>query len=220
MVTKRSPARVLVKVLGALALVASVAFLIMRTARSARSEPYTLPPEALGSWTLSLETPTAPDDPTGPVLVLLPPRPLSQALFDQTFKRAMESMRAPDTQGIALALQGELARPGAARITPDELLQLARRAGLESAAPAARCVGHRHLPEPDTREQAFFAIFDSPAFVTFRKELGARLGPSFDAGFVSPVMFIGIVESSMSRWQPLHIDPETDCLAPIVSAGR
>ncbi len=213
MVTKRSPARVLMKVLGALALVAGVAFLIMRTAKSARSEPYTLPPEALGSWSLSIETASAPND---PVIVLRPPRALSQALFDQTFKRAMESMRAPDTQGIALALQGELA----GRLTPDELLQLARRAGLESDAPTARCVGHRHLPEPDTREQAFFAIFDSPAFVTFRKELGARLGPGFDAGFVSPVMFIGIVETSMSRWQPLHTDPAADCLAPIVSAGR
>jgi hypothetical protein len=221
MVTKRSPGRVLVKVVGALVLMAGVAFLIMRTAKSSRSEPYTLPPEALvGPWTLSIELSSAPSDPVLPVLMLRPPTALTQALFDQTFKRAMESMRAPEMAGIALALQGELERAGSERLSPDEILKLARRAGLDSVAPTARCMGHRHLPEPDTRQQVFFAIFDSPAFVTFRKELAERLGPSFDAELVSPVLFVGTVESSMHRWLPLHTDPEKDCLAPIVSAGR
>jgi hypothetical protein len=218
MVTKRSPVRVLVKVVGALVLVAGVGFLIMRTAQSSRSEPYTLPPEALiGPWTLSIETSSASSEPTLPVLVLRPPSALTQALFDQTFKRAMESMSAPETQGIPLVLQGELDRAGPGRLSPDELIAIARRAGLDAVAPTARCVGHRHLPEPDTRQQVFFAIFDSPAFVTFRKELAERLGPSADAAFVSPVLIIGTVESSMQRWLPLRTDPETDCLAPIVN---
>jgi hypothetical protein len=219
MVTKRSPGRVLVKVVGALVLVAGVGFLIMRTAKSSRSEPYTLPAEALvGPWTLSVES-SAPNDPTStlPVLVLRPPTALTHALFDQTFKRAMESMGAPETQGIPLVLQGELERAGAGRPSPDELVTLARRAGLDAVAPAARCVGHRHLPEPDTRQQVFFAIFDSPAFVTFRKALAERLGPSADAALVSPVLIIGTVESSMQRWLPLRAEPETDCLAPIVN---
>jgi hypothetical protein len=213
MVAKRSPARLLVKVAGALAVVAGVGFLIMQTARSSRSEPYSVPPEALQPWTLSIEVSSAPND---AVLMLRPPMALTTALFDQTFKRSMESMRAPETAGIALALQGELERAGSERISPDELLEIARRAGLASVAPAARCLGHRRLPEPDTRQQVFFAIFDSPAFKTFRQELATRLGPSLDAGFLSPVMLVGTVESLQGRWLPLHVDPEKDCVAPIV----
>src|SRR5258708_30660477 len=105
MVAKRSPARLLVKVAGALAVVTGVGCRILQTARSWRSEPYTVPPEALEPWSLSIETSSAP---SAPVLLLRPPRALTSALFDQTFKRSMESMRAPETAGIALALQGEL----------------------------------------------------------------------------------------------------------------
>jgi hypothetical protein len=217
MAATRSPGRMIVKAGVALVLLAGVGFLVMRSAKSSRAEPYTLPADAIKPWTLSVEMSSAPND---PVLMLRPPSALSTALFDQTFRRSMESMRAPETTGIPLVLQGELERAGSERITPDELLKIARRAGLEMSPPTARCLAHRRLPEPDTRQQVYFAIFESPAFRTFRDELAQRLGPNFDATFLSPVFVVGTIESPMSRWMPMHADAEKDCMAPIESAGQ
>jgi hypothetical protein len=214
MVAPRSPRKILIKVGGALAAVAVLAFLVMWTARSSRSEAYNLPADAIAPWTLSVEPPSTPNE---AALTLRPPRALTTALFDQTFKRSMESMRASDTPGIPLVLFGELERAGAGRPTPDELVKMARDAGLEQSPPAARCFGHRRMPEPDARQQVYFALFESPAFTAFRQALARRLGVPFDAAFVSPVHLIGMVESSTERWLPLHADPEKDCVAPIVT---
>jgi hypothetical protein len=206
------------KVLGAVVLVGVVGFLVMRSAKSSRSAPYTVPADvASRPWIVMAEMASRPND---AVLVLRPPTALTSAIFDQTFKRSMESMRSPDTQGIPLVLQGELERAGAQGVSVDQLAQMARRAGLESAPPVARCVAHRRQPEPDAREQLYFAIFDSPAFMTFRQELASRLGSAIDPAVLSPVMQIGLVESIPEKWLPLRADAEKDCLAPIETAQK
>jgi hypothetical protein len=202
-----------VVVLVAIAVVAGFAF--WRTVKSARSSPYTLGPQTHGVWRLTVEPGTGPRD---PVLLLEPPVELSRELFDQVFKRSMESMRAPEAAGIPLVLAGELERAGAARLPPDALVAMAREAGLEAAPPMPRCIGHRRAPEPDTRQQAYFALFDSPAFAAFRASLAARLGPTFDPGAMAPAALVGVIESRLDRWLPLHAD-EKDCLAPIESAS-
>jgi hypothetical protein len=92
---------------------------------------------------------------------------------------------------------------------------MARAAGLEAAPPVPRCIAHRRLPEPHTRSQAYFAIFDSPAFTTFRWNLATRLGPGFDAGAATPAVFVGVIESTLRDWIPLRADAARDCLAPI-----
>src|SRR5262249_9966393 len=150
-------------------------FLFWRSVHSSRSEPYTVSRAAQGSWRLTIEMGTRPND---PVLVLQPPSELARELFDQVFKRSMESMQAPETTGIPLVLAGELERAGSERISPDALLAMARTAGLEGAAPSPKCMGHRRLPEPNEHSQAYFAMFDSQAFDTFRWNLATRLGPS------------------------------------------
>ena len=205
----------LAKVGIALILLVVLGALFWRSVHSARSAPYTLSPDTRGAWRLSIEMSSRPND---PVLVLMPPSGYARELFDQVFKRSMESMAAPDTAGMPLVLQGELERAGSERITPDALLAMARQAGLEDAAPTPRCLAHRRAPEPDTREQLFFVTYDSPAFKTFRWNLASRLGAKFEADFVTPVLLVGTVQSPAHRWLPLEVDEAKDCVAPIVAS--
>jgi hypothetical protein len=200
-----------VKVVATLAVIVGLGFAFWRSVHSSRAQAYVVPQAHLRPWTVSVEMGSQPND---PVLMLRPPSALTTDLFDQVFKRSMESMRAPDTQGIPLVLQGELERAGA-RISADELLALARNAGLEAASPQPRCMAHRRAPEPDTRQQLYFAIFESGPFDAFRRALAERLGPGFNADLVAPVLFVGVVESPLRRWLPLYPDAKKDCVAPI-----
>jgi hypothetical protein len=218
MAAAKAPSRPFLKIAVALVLIAGLAFVFLRSVRSARSGAYTVEAASLRPWTLSLETATSPND---PVLVLRAPSALAGGLFDQVFKRSMESMRAPDVPGIALVLQGEIERAGPDRMTPTGLLAVAKRAGVDTTPLEPRCVGHRRGREPDTRQQLYFAIFDSPAFARFREALGVQLGggTAFNPTFLSPVLPIGTIESGFSRWLPLTADPATDCVAPIRVTG-
>ena len=209
---RSSPKKLLLKAGGIVVVAAVMAFAFWRSVHTARSEAYTLSAGSQRPWQLTMATPSGPND---PVLLLEPPPDVSRELFDQVFKRSMESMGAPDIVGIPLVLQGELERAGAARVSRDDLVAMARQAGLDGALPAPRCMGHRRAPEPTPRQQAFFAIFDLPAFTTFRTNLAARLGASFDPAFVTPALFVGIVESRQPLWVPLHADAAKDCIAPI-----
>jgi len=197
-------AAILVVVLG----VAGFGF--WRTVRSARSAPYTVSSAARGPWRVVTAPATGPKD---PVLLLEPPAAFTRELFDQLFKRSMESMRAPEDRGIPLVVAGELSRAGAAAPTLDALVAMAREAGLEATPPAPRCLGHLRAPEPDARQQAYVALFDAPAFATFRASLAARLGPA--AGAPTPAMLLSTIESPSEQWLPLRVDPDKDCVAPI-----
>jgi hypothetical protein len=202
------------KVLGPVVVVAGLGFAFWHTVHSARSAPYVLAPASQRPWRLALSADAA-TRPNDPVLLLAPPPDLARELFDQVFKRSMESMQAQAEASMPLVLEGELQRAGPSRPSPDELLAMARDAGLEAAPPAPRCLGHRRQPEPDARQQLYFAIFDSPAFGAFRARLAARLGPSFDAGGLAPALPVGVVESRLELWWPLRPDPARDCVAPI-----
>jgi hypothetical protein len=207
-----SRSKVVVRIGIAIAVLFALGYGIMRSARTSRAQAYVVPQAHARHWRLSVEMATRPDD---PVLMLRPQSELVSDLFDQTFKRSMESMAAPETGGIPLVLQGEIERAGSERISPDELLAIARRAGLEANAPKPRCMAHRRGPAPHEREQLYFAIFQSESFRQFREAMRDRLGATFDPEFVSPVLFVGLVESSLNRWLPLKVNPEKDCVAPI-----
>jgi hypothetical protein len=209
--------RLPLKVLIALVVVVALGFAFWRSVHSARAQAYIVPQAHMRPWTISIEMGSQPND---PILMLRPPSALTTDLFDQVFKRSMESMRAPETAGIPLVLQGELERAGA-RISADELLTIARRSGLEATPPQPICMAHRRMPEPDTRQQLYFALFESGPFADFRRALAERLGPSFNLDLVSPVLFVGVVESPLGRWLPLHPDAKKDCIAPIeISLGQ
>jgi hypothetical protein len=211
----------LVKIVVPVLVIAAAGFAFWRSVRSARAAPYFLT-AATGRrpWRLVIQSQSQSQSqtrPNEPVLVLEAPAEVSRELFDQVFKRSMESMRAPELTGIPLVLAGELER-GGQRIPADALVEMARAAGLESTPPTPRCIVHRRAPEPDARQQVYLALFDSPALATFRANLAVRFGPSFDAAALPPALFVGLVESPQQRWLPLHLDAEKDCLAPITIA--
>jgi hypothetical protein len=164
--------------------------------------------------------PTDPNDPNMPVLMLRPPVTLTVDMFDQTFKRSMESMGVTEIGGMPLVLQGELERAGPKRPSPEVLLKMAREAGLDTNPPVPRCMAHRRQPEPDARQQLYFTMWSSQPFEKFRAQLRERLGETFDPDAITPVLFVGLVESSLPRWLPVRAS-EKDCVAPIqISSGE
>jgi hypothetical protein len=207
--------RRLVKVALGVGGAAVVAFLIMQSVRDERAKPYTMDGALLRNWTVVVEHAEGPND---PVLVLRPPPGLIGGVFDQVFKRAMESLMSPTVAGIPLLLQGELERAFAGRLPPQAFVEVARRAGLESLALEPRCLGYRRLAEPVTR-QLYFVLFEMPAFASFRAQVGAMAaGAPFDVEAMSPVLLIGTSGQAFDRWLPLRASPDTECVAPIAKS--
>ena len=208
-----------------LALLVVLGFLFLRTVRGTRAEPYSIAPGNLGPWTLTIVSGARPNE---PMLLLRPPPELMSGLFDQLFKRAMESMGQPALPGIPLVLQGELTRAQAGHPTlaPESVMAAAREAGLDSLSPKPICVAHRRTTTGGDRQQLYFAIFEAPAVGRFRQRLAAQwnddVAPpaAFDPALVSPALIVAMVESSVERWLPLHADPKVDCVAPIVVSGN
>lgn len=206
------------KVVVILAALALLGFLFIRSLQSTRSAPYTLERAHLQNWTLALEPATSP---TAPILVLRGPLDLVSSLFRQVFARAMESLNTPPAASIPILLKGEFDGGIGAVLTPDALLAAARGAGLESARYEPRCLAHRRISQPGSTRQVFFAVFDSPEFDRFRRQLADRAGAetaarvAFDPLALSPVMFVAGSDPSFHRWLPLAIGQQADCLAPI-----
>jgi hypothetical protein len=212
--------RLLIKIALVLVVLAGLGFLFMRTVTGTRAEPYTVPGESLRNWRIVLEPASAGSE---PLLALRPPPDLVTGLFGQVFKRVMESMNAPEAPGIPLLLKGEFDRAFAGRVTPAALAASAREAGLDAAPLVPLCLGHRRVSEVSSTKQLYFVLFDAPAFARFRTRIGALLGEGtprseFDPALLSPVLFIAVSESTFSYWLPLHVDPKTDCVAPIVTS--
>jgi hypothetical protein len=202
-----------------LLLLAMLGFLFLRSVRGARGEPYTISRDDLGPWTLATVSGARPDE---PMLVLRPPHGLMARLFDQLFKRTMESMGGPTSPGIPLVLQEELTRAlvDHPALTPETLLAEAQEAGLAAPSPKPLCIAHRRATGGSGRRQLFFAIFDLPALGQFRQRLAAQLNdgiavPRFNPALLSPALIVATVESDLESWLPLTADPKTDCIAPI-----
>src|SRR4051812_40637021 len=148
--------KVLTKIVVALCALGVLGFLFMRSVRDSRSTPYTVDRQMLGGWTLAV-MPAA--GPSAPVLVLRPPSALVMGLFDQLFRRAMESLGVPAPIAMPLVLQGEFNRAFEGRVAPEALLAAARNAGLESLTWKPRCLGYRRLSNPSATQQLYFVLF-------------------------------------------------------------
>jgi hypothetical protein len=208
----------IVKVLVALAALAVLGFLFLRSVRESRSSPYTVERSALGPWTVGLGDTAA--GPNAPALVLRGPQALVHDLSGQIFKRAMESTSSPSEAVIPLVLRGEIDHAPGGRMTPDALVAAARGTGLEMAAPQPRCLANRRASTQTSTSQVYFLLFDAPEIERFREHIRAFMttggGPGdFDPSALSPVMIVAASNSDFERWLPLHADPRTDCIAPI-----
>ena len=182
----------------------------MRSLDDARTTPYTVEQRHLRGWTLALDpAPNASD----PLLGLRPAPELASGLFRQVFSRAMESLISPAAPAIPLVLRGEFDRVVGDQLTTEALIAAARTAGLESASITPRCLVHRRVSEPGGTRQVYFAVFDAPAVLAFRQQLG------LDPGALSAVLFIAGAGPDFNSWLPQRVNVETDCLAPLEIAG-
>jgi hypothetical protein len=210
--SRRPPA--LVKVAVILVLVAGAGYLFMRSLDVTRAEPFTVRPEHLGSWTLTADVGARGNM---AVLALAPPPELPLRLFRQVFSRAGESLSTPLNPGIGLVLADELR---GITVPADELVAMARTAGLDRARLNPRCMGYRRDSRPGATRQVYFIVFDMPEFGAFRQALAARSGAlggtAFDAAALSPVMLMAGAPD-VSGWMPLVVDVEKDCIAPVVA---
>ncbi|HET6149423.1 MAG TPA: hypothetical protein VFH68_17945 [Polyangia bacterium] len=221
-VSQNKPPRRLLKLGIGLALLGVLGFLFLRSVRGTRAAPYTLPRASSGPWSVATIAGARPNE---PMLVWRPPPGLMGALFDQLFKRAMESMGQPVVPGIPLVFQSEFARAQASQptLSPDALLAAARELGLDSQPPRPICLAHRRATSgTNDREQLYFVIFDAPDFGRFRQRLAGQANPGVAAGAAavdpaaqSPALIVALIESSQEHWLPLRADPKVDCVAPI-----
>lgn len=208
-----------VKVLIALAVIAGLGLLFVRSARETRAAPYTVDRAHLQGWTVAVDSPTMP---TAPVLSLRASPVMASALFRQLFTRLAESLSAPAAPAVPLLLQDEFTRAFAGRVTLETLAEHAREAGLEASPLEPRCLVSRRESAPGVTRQLHVVLFDAPAFTRFRERIAglAGGGPAlFDAGALSPILVVAGSDPAFERWLPLSLDPARDCVAPIETSG-
>ena len=197
----------LIKVVVVLLLLAGVGLLFVRSAQDSRAEPYQVSSRHLESWTLGVDTAF---DAQGSVVSLRPPAELPMNLFRQLFSRQMESMGLPSTPGIPLVFRQELP----AAMTADQVMELARSAGLERAVIEPRCVGYRRVSATGVTRQLYYMVFSVAGFDAFRQAVAQQAGPGFQPGALSPVMMLA-AQPDFSGWMPMSADAERDCVAPV-----
>jgi hypothetical protein len=209
--------RTLIKIAVALAALAVVGVLFVRSARSVRAEPFEVPRDRMTGWTLTVEPP---DTGSGVLLSLQPQRELAGGLFNQLFARTGESLSGPVPAAIPLVLRSEIDQRPAAALAPEALLLLAREAGLETATFQPRCMAHRRVSAPGVTRQLYFVLFDLPAFDAFRRQVAQRLrdgggASAFDPAAQSPALIVAATDAAFRSWLPLKADAETECFAPV-----
>lgn len=197
----------LLKVLIALSAITVGGFLFVRSADDARSEPYAMSASHLRNWTLGIDVAA---DAAGAVVSLRPPPELPMHLFRQLFGRQMESMGTPSEPGIPLVLRREI--PG--DVTAQDVLVLAREAGLEHATLAPKCVGYRRISNLGITRQLYFMWFEVPGFDRFRQAVASRAGSAFDPTALSPVLMMA-AHPNFSGWQPIVVLEQRDCVATV-----
>ena len=210
--------KTLLKVLIALAAVAVLAVLLVRSAQSTGAQAFTIPPQHLTGWTLTL----APDaDPLGAALSITPKAELMRPLANDLFARMAESLHYPPP-AMPVVLRSEFERAIAGVLTPEALLDAAREAGLESATFQPRCMARKRTSAPGVVRGVYFLLFDLPQFTQFREQVAQQLRAAgrdvslFDPAALSPVVIAADLDGSFSGWLPLRADPDVDCFATVV----
>ncbi|MGE0394999.1 MAG: hypothetical protein AB7P67_15650, partial [Vicinamibacterales bacterium] len=179
----------LVKPVVILALLALLGVLLVRSASSTRTEAYTISGTALEGWTLALD----PDHgDTGTLLGLQAPDGFNHALFNQVFQRTMESFASPTVSFLPVVLRDEFDSALAGSMTPEQLLQEARTAGLEASPIQPVCMALKR----DGKRQVYFVLFQAPAVAAFRRQLAARAAVVLDPARVPATLIVAAGASS------------------------
>jgi hypothetical protein len=211
-------ARVFLKFALVVVLVAGLAVLFLRTVHDTLAEPYVVRGAVLSGWTLAIEEPGGP---AAAMVALRPPPRLTRELFRQIFQRTMVSMTTPAQPAMPVVLQGEYAESLQSVMLADEILALARKAGLERERFEPVCLASRQESAGGRSSQLYFAVFEASAVGAFREQLAAlhreRGGSGrFEPEALAPLLPVASSDADFARWWPLELDPGRDCQAPLL----
>jgi len=192
---------------------AALAWLFLKTVQDTNAEPYLVDGSELSGWTLALEDP---DAGAPALLVLRPPVPLTGDVFQQIFHRTGVSLAGPTRAGMPIVLASEYSAGLKGVLTPDELLEKARAAGLEKDTLTPVCMGVMLDPSSGRQIQRFFLVFESRAFSALRADLArmreTRRSPgAFDPASLVPIVPVASFEPDFHRWWPFQVDTARDC---------
>ena len=143
------------------------------------------------------------------------------SLFDQVFRRTMESFSTPAEPGIALVLRREFEDALAGTIAREDLAVIARHAGLETATAEPKCVAVYRESGSTAERQLFLLLFDFPEFDRFRAEIARLLdtrsgnAAMFDPLALSPTLLVASSDRAFHRHLSLQLNPENLCVAPV-----
>ena len=214
---RRMAGRILKRAAIAVVVLAAVSWLFLKTIRDTNAEPYQVDRAELSGWTLALEDPDA----GGPALLVLRPRVrLTGDVFQQIFHRNGVSLASPGRPGMPIVLASEYAGALKTVVTPEELMNMARAAGLEKEAVVPVCMGVTKDPLSGRVSLRFFLVFESPAFTRLRAEL-ARLHEArgaagdFRPSALLPILPVASFEADFDRWWPFQVDTARDCQTTI-----
>lgn len=201
-----------------LAVLAVLAVLFVRTLRETTSAPYLLQAEYLTGWELVLDPPLGPG---GPLLALAPPRELTLELFNQIFARTMESMTPPAGYAVTLVQRTEFRNSLDGLVEPEELLALAREAGLDGATLEPLCVAMQQGRDGGASDRTFFALFDLPELGALRSRVGRLVeerggnAAAFDADGVTPALYLAATGPGFRAWPVADASAAQHCVAPL-----
>ena len=132
----------------------------------------------------------------------------------------MASMTTPGDPMLPIVLGSELQGELGIVLTPDEMLTVARRAGLDQLALRPVCMAVKREPFMGRTREFFFVLFDAPELAAVRVQLGALaaergVADALDDPTFPFVLPLAASDAEFSSWWPLVVDRDTDCQAPI-----
>ena len=135
----------------------------------------------------------------------------------------MISLFEPD-QPMPVVLEREYESSLRPTFTPEEMLDLARKAGVESEPMQPVCIGVARESSPGQTRQFYYAAFTAPAVGRFRTELARLLAErgggssGFDPDALRPILPVATTDLAFAPTS-LDLGPEMQCMAPL-SAER
>ena len=206
--------RTAIKLLVGVAALGVIGWLFIASLGRTNRSPYHIDAAALSSWTL-----IAGDGSEPGVVSLQAPPAIAGDLFKQVFQRTMQSLTAPPRPAIPLVLQGEYADSLQGVMSVDNIMQIARAAGVHEARFDPVCVGVFRRTESGRTHELHVALLSSATFDEFRQRLApafpehAGTAP-FNPSAVRPLLPIASTDRSVASWWPLDMTAD-DCEAPI-----
>jgi hypothetical protein len=149
---------------GAALLIAATCWFLVKAIRDRR--PYHVAPAALSGWKI---VPGPPGDLA--VVAMQPPAELSASLFQQVAARNKQPLAAPEKPLVPLVLQDEYADSLQGVLSIDDMIEVARGAGLDEAKFEPVCLAERTASRNGHREVELYVMFEAPAFADFRQQL-------------------------------------------------